>query len=260
SFFSAVHFENGGDMNFTRSKDPEALSAWFLAELKKAFDGQILSVILYGSAVTRDFNPRKSNLNFLVVLTDEGIGRIAGVQKRIGAWERKGIPVPFFLTSEHIQTSLDSYPVEFLNMRQAYRVVHGEDVLKNLDIQKKDIRLQCERELKGKLIQLRAAYILTRGKRQRLYELINLSLISFTAIFKALLHLQGMEVPPLRQDILRATCDSFGLDVGLFTMLHAIQSHEIKVSREQMAENVEGMIREIQKLSRMVDKLHIANT
>jgi len=246
-------------MKFTRNKDPKALSDWFLEELKEAFDGQILSVILYGSAVTRDFNPKKSDFNFLVVLTDEGIGRLATVQKRVGAWKRKGITVPFFLTPEHIQTSLDSYPVEFLNMQQAYRVVNGEDVLKNLDIRKTDIRLQCERELKGKLIQLRMGYILTQGKRQRLFDLIDLSLISFTAIFKALLHLQGMEVPPVRQDILRATCDSFGLDVGLFTMLHSIQSHEIKVSREQMADNVEKYILEIQKLSRMVDKLHIAN-
>jgi len=246
-------------MKFTRPKDPEVLSAWFLSELKTAFSGQIVSVILYGSAVTRDFNPRKSDLNFLVVLTDEGISRIAGVQKRVGAWRRKGIAVPFFLTPEHIQTSLDSYPVEFLNMQKAYRVVYGEDVLKSLDIRKTDIRLQCERELKGKLIQLRTGYIFTEGKRQQLYTLISQSLTSFIAIFKALLHLQGMEVPPVRQDILRATCDSFGLDVGLFTMLHSIQSHEIKVSREQMAENVEKTILEIQKLSRMVDKLHIPN-
>jgi hypothetical protein len=58
---------------------------------------------------------------------------------------------PLFLTRSDLSSSLDSYPIEFLNMKNRYRLVYGEDVLQKLSFNPLAVRLQIERELKGKL-------------------------------------------------------------------------------------------------------------
>ena len=40
--------------------------------------------------------------------------------------------------------------MEFLNFKLVHHTLYGEDLLAGLEIDKKDLRLQCERELKGK--------------------------------------------------------------------------------------------------------------
>jgi len=63
------------------------------------------------------------------------------------------------LTKADIDSSLDTFPIEFLNIKRNYTVVFGEDILEGLAFEKEFIRMQCERELKGKLLLLRAEYV-----------------------------------------------------------------------------------------------------
>ena len=48
----------------------------FTKEIKGLFGKETISVIVFGSAVTEEFDPRKSDLNFLVVLSEKGIKQV----------------------------------------------------------------------------------------------------------------------------------------------------------------------------------------
>ena len=234
---------------------PEAVFDPFCQEVQQIFGKDVVSIILFGSAATDDYIPKKSDINFLVVLTPRGIEGIDAVQKYVARWEKRNISIPLFLTKEYIEASLDSFPVEFLNMQLVYRVLKGEDVLKGLKIKRTDLRLQCERELKGNLLKLRQGFIETGGRVKPMRMLIVQSVVAFSSIFKGLLYLKGQEVPETKQEVLLAACREFKLDEGLFSVLLSVKRYEARLSRNQLEKNVKRYIQEIQKLSTIVDRM-----
>lgn len=234
---------------------PEEVFDQFSNDIEKIFGKGVVSIVLFGSAATDEYIPKKSDINFLVVLTQEGIEQIQKVQRFVARWQKRRISVPLFLTRGYINASLDSFPIEFLNMQAAYRVIKGEDVLKGIKIKKRDLRLQCERELKGNLLKLRQGFIQTGGKARALKLLITGSIVAFTSIFRALLHLRGKDVPGTKQEILLATCREFGLNEGLFSVLLSLRGGGAKLTCSQLEENTRRYISEIQKLSEFVDKM-----
>ena len=234
---------------------PEEIFDSFCREVEHLFGKEVVSIVLFGSAATDEYIPKKSDINFLVVLTPKGMDRIQSAQGIVDRWKKWGIGLPLFLTKEYIQESLDSFPIEFLNMQLAYRVIKGEDVLKNLKIKKADLRLQCERELKGSLLKLRQGFIETGGRAKSLRLLIVQSIVAFSSIFKGLLYLKGKEVPVKKQDALLAGCREFGLDEGLFCVLLSVKKYETKLKKGQLESKIKRYIKEIEKLSEMVDRM-----
>ncbi|MFH1943516.1 MAG: nucleotidyltransferase domain-containing protein [bacterium] len=232
---------------------PEAIFGQFAGEVEGIFGKEVVSVIVFGSAVTDEYVPKRSDINFLVVLTQEGIDGIHKIHRIVSRWEKRRISLPLFVTKSYIEASLDSFPIEFLNMQAAYSVIRGEDVLKDLQIKKEDVRLQCEREMKGHLLKLRQGYVQTEGKAKALRLLIARSIVSFVSIFRALLHLRGKEIPKKKQDVLLAACREFGLDEGLFSVLFSVKKYETKLSRVLLESNIRRYISEIEKLTKVVD-------
>ncbi|MFO7889544.1 MAG: hypothetical protein R6V04_04320 [bacterium] len=227
----------------------------FTADINEIFAKEAKAIILFGSATTEEYIPKKSDINFLVCLTEQGIETIDRVERKVKPWRKKNIGLPLFLTKSYIQASLDSFPIEFFNMSQTYQVIQGDDVLKDLKFNKKDVRLQCERELKGKLLSLRQGYILTRGKKKKMSQLINESMVTFISIFKALLFLKKSEVPVKKSDVILSMCRVFDLDESVFSVLLAHRKDSVKVSKDYLHDILKKYIKEIQKLSKVVDSM-----
>src|SRR2546422_978528 len=81
---------------------------------------------------------------------------------RPGAAAARGFPAakamprfePLFMTQRNIEMSLDSFPVEWLEIRERHLLLEGEDLVATLEVQQAYVRMQCEHELRGKFIQL----------------------------------------------------------------------------------------------------------
>jgi len=233
----------------------QPIARMFLEQVRDVFGKELLSVIAYGSAMTADYRPKTSDHNFLVVLTPEGIAAIRKVQRAAGGWMRDRIHFPMFMTKDFIASSLDSYPVEFFNMKQAYEVLAGEDVLKDLVIPNANLRLQCERELKGKLLHLRQGYVFTQGKPRRIRALVNQSLSAFASIFRALLFLNGKPADGTREAVLNRACGEFHLDIALFQNLAMIRQKGITYAKFELENFMERYIAEIERLCKLVDRM-----
>ncbi|NQT25838.1 hypothetical protein HQ585_10810 [candidate division KSB1 bacterium] len=225
----------------------------FEEDVQSLFGSEIVSIIVYGSAVTEDYVTKKSDVNALVVLSEKGISDLQPVQKYIKKWHKQGLASPLFLTESYITASLDSFPIEFLNMQAAYSIIQGKDVLTDLSIDPKDLRLQCERELKGKLLQLRQGFIQTEGNKRFLKSLIAESIVAFISIFRALLKLKGKAVPTTKKDVIEQTCKEFKLDAALFSDLFAIRTGAVKLSKDELEAKLKAYIAAIRTLSQHVD-------
>ncbi|MDM7924727.1 MAG: hypothetical protein QUS35_01800 [bacterium] len=227
----------------------------FAKDITGVFGDDCVSIILYGSAATADFKKGKSDFNFMVVLTPAGLGRLRSARKLVGGWERKRILFPLFISEEWIRLSLDSFPIEFFNMKQTYRVVRGKDVFDGMEIPLRFLRLQCERELKGKLLHLRANCLLSRGRPKAIRTVIARSIVTYTAILRALLFVKGRRTSDSREEILTDACGEFHLDLALFRNLLAIREKGITYTKFELEDFMDRYIAEIDRLCRDVDQL-----
>jgi len=221
------------------------------------FGDDLVAIILYGSGARGEYVPKKSDINLLIVLSDTGIEHLGDATDAVAKWRKRNVRVPLVMTRGYIESSLDAFPLEFFNIKSAYKVIHGEDILKDVVIQKGDLRLQCERELKAKLLLLRESFLEANNKTHLLRELVAQSLSAFISIFKALLYLKGDEVPEKNEAVLSATVQSFGLDREVFQTLWYIKREEKKLDRDDLKEMVQKYISEIRGLSTQVDQMDL---
>jgi predicted nucleotidyltransferase len=221
------------------------------------FGDDLIAIMLYGSGARGEYVPKKSDINFLIVLSDSGIERLSAAVSTVAKWRKRNVRTPLVMTKGYLESSLDTFPLEFYNIKSAYRLVCGQDVLKDLVIRKDDLRLQCERELKAKLLLLRTSFLEAEDKRYFLRELVGQSLSAFVSIFKALLYLKDEDVPEKNETVLSATAHEFGLDVDLFQGLWRIKRGEAKPGKEELKEIVQNYINEIRSLSRVVDQMEL---
>jgi hypothetical protein len=142
-------------------------------------------------------------------------------------------------------------------MQANYRLVHGEDVLKDLIFRPTEVRIQCERELKGKALRLRQVYLESREKPRALREIIAGSITAFTSIFQGLLYLAGKPIPRTKEEIIKEVAEGFQLDVGVFLKLLAVKRGQIKASGPELAGLFKEYVSQIDALSGMVDQLSL---
>ncbi len=234
---------------------PQNIANEFTEDVKAIFGEELISVFLYGSALSGHWDPKRSNINFLIVLSEAAIARLNAAFPLVEKWRKRLRTLPIFMTKKYIAGSLDSFPVEFLHMKRRYQLLYGEDVLAPLDIPRANLRLQCEEQIKGKLLHLREEYLATLGKRCRLQALITLTLPPFAVLFKSLLALKDAEIPVLHRDIILRTAELYGLDRDLFQQLIQAFERKGKFSLVEMNRLVAAYITEINKLTILIDQM-----
>lgn len=236
-------------------KDPKTVLPDITDAYKDLFGRDLVSIILYGSAAGKDYRPGKSDINLMIILTEDGIEALDRAFQVVRRWRRRGVAVPLFLTEEYVETSLDVFPIEYLNFKNNYNLVFGKDILKDLQFNPEFLRLQCEREIKGKLLLLREAFIETAGRGRALKAATVQALPSLVAIFGALLYLKGKDVPVERRETVRAVAELFDLEVTVFEGILDIREGRAKSGHRESFDLFKGCLREMRKLSRLINAL-----
>jgi len=236
-------------------KNPEEIFEPFCADYEALYGPDLLSIILYGSCTRGEYVPKKSDINFMLLLTEHGIAQLGKALKLSEKWRKRAVATPLFLSRAYIETSLDTFPIELLNFQASYRILRGEDPLKNLVFDRTMLRLQCERELKGKLLQLREQFLETGGNPRFIKELIARSLPTFSAIFQAVIYLHGKQVQTNRKLLLDTMQQLLSLDCRLFARLYTVKEEKMPPNPDEAIKLMEDYIEEIRRLALAVDRL-----
>jgi predicted nucleotidyltransferase len=236
------------------AKELQQVCDQFVADLEAGFGAAALdSVVLYGSAARDDYVPGRSDVNFLVLVRGLTPEMLRDLQKRWKSWRKERIALPFFMRPEMVTSALDSYPLEFMAMRAAYKVHHGRDPLAELFFNRDDVRLQCERELRGKILYLRSGLIDCEGKKDRMGELIRVSWPAMQAIFQGLLYLAGREPSLWGEALIASGNEAYGLDDELLRPILAIRTEKKLPERDRLEDLLIRYIKEVERLVDWVD-------
>lgn len=203
----------------------------FFRELLDGYGENIHSLYLIGSALTEDFDPKRSDINSIVMLRNMDLGFLEHLAPRGKVYSKKGVASPLIMTPEYVNASLDSFPVEFLNFSLIHACVLGEDVFEALKVEHSYLRNQCERELKVKLIGLRQGYLSRMGNPELLAEAFRGSISDFMPLFRAIIKLMGQEPPISSKEVLIALGKASGVDCSVFERVY--MERNAGVSKDQ---------------------------
>lgn len=209
----------------------------FIDDLKSTHGKNLSSVILYGSAAAGDFVPKRSDYNILIALHKIGPEDLRNAHACVREWARMGNPVPVYFTISELQNAADVFPIEFHQMSIARKVLYGPDVLEGLEISDKFLRLQAEYELRSKLVQLRRQYIPASASVEGLQRLMADSLSSFSALFRAVLILKGMNPPPTKHEIVALTARNLSIDGTPFEKIFSIRENKLTEKLDEKRAN-----------------------
>jgi predicted nucleotidyltransferase len=164
--------------------------------LQSAQDGNLVSVIVYGSAVAGPGNPKRSDYQILIVTERLAARDLREMRPVIRWWTEMGYEMPVLITAEEFGDSLDVFPIEFRLMKRAYRTLYGQDLLAGREASKEHLRWQTEHELRGKLLRLRSLALPASESSDQLASLMTESVVTFVRLIRSVPEIVGEE-PPL---------------------------------------------------------------
>src|SRR6202046_2064037 len=133
----------------------EKLLSQLVEKLQKAYGERLISVLLYGSAVGGDYQPKFSDINVLCVFGAIGPRELAACEEISRWWRERGNAALLLMTEREVSESADCFAVEFAGIQHSHRLLYGKDVVSSLAIDRQVFRAQVERELRAKLLRLR---------------------------------------------------------------------------------------------------------
>jgi len=195
-------------------KSSRGMIADFTGKLVEAFEDRLYSFILFGSAAGKNFIEGKSDINTMIILTEMVISDLEVIMETWEKYGRKGLAAPLIFERGHVASSLDTFPIEFSDMKQRHILLHGEDPLANAVIERKNLRYQCEREFKSMVVNLRRGYLRTGGKRDRIEALLDGSLASTLAACRGMIWMADKTPPDDISDLLKMIIDIYQSDTS----------------------------------------------
>ena len=246
----------GINMNNIKKLQPEVQKKFvpYLESMIEIYGDEIVSVFIYGSAAAGGYTTGASDINSAFVLKDLKFSVLKKGLKTVSKGINASVAAPLFLTKEYISSSLDVFPIEFIDMKENHILVCGQDVLSGLEIRGEHIRLFCEQQIKGKLVRMRQAYLEVGLSRKGMLSLMKDSLNSLVPVFRNLIRFKGENPPVSKAEILERLSALFGLDVEV--LLGVWGSRKGKKIATGDVETLAGkFMNEVEKLSVIVDKL-----
>jgi hypothetical protein len=226
----------------------------FSQEMVGLHRDNLKSISLYGSAVGEDFIRKESNINLLFVMERIDAPDLKKSLRLISQGRKKGI-VPLLLTVEHMESSMDTFPIEFLEMKDNHILLYGKDILNELKVNNRNIRFQCEQQLKGGLIRLYQVYLEVGMREKKMRSLLINSLTSFIPIFRSLLRLKGRALPIRKRDIITDLGKEFAVNGD--TLLKVLQMRERKKVKDNLEKLFRDYLEEIKKLCIICDRMEV---
>jgi len=226
-----------------------------VTQLRAAYGARLSSVVLYGSGAGGEHIPNRSDYNVLVLLESlDNAQSFVAASAVARAWRESGNPPPMTMTLEEWRRSADIFPMEYADILERNRVLHGEPPFAGISVAPADLRLQLEQQVMGKLLQLRQGALLagTDGKRQA--ELVAASLSTMMVLFRAVLRLH--DEPPTGDSTTTATRVGAlaGFDPAPFIRAVRHVHGAEKLTSTEAGQVLSGYLGAIERLNRYLDQ------
>ncbi len=227
----------------------------YLENMIGLLGSNLVTAAVYGSAVTGDYSEKSSDINLILVCEDVDLSTLKKSLKLVAKGSRERITAPLFFTRRYIETSADVFPIEFLEIKENHLVLYGEDILSGIRVDLKNLRHQCEEQIKGKLVRIRQAYLEVGLKKKGVEALLKRSLSSLLPVFRNVLRLKGEDPPRRKEEVLAKLALVFSLEAEVFITIWQDRQNDEKIGGEDAEIYLERYLTQLEKLAAAVDSI-----
>ncbi|MFQ5580592.1 MAG: hypothetical protein ACE5FZ_08260 [Nitrospiria bacterium] len=167
----------------------------FKEEVRGLAGSNGLALTLYGAIAADSFDPKRHTVRSVFVLKKVDLDMLRQLAKNGVKLGKAGIAAPVIMTPEYIEVSLDTFPLELIEIHQCHMTLFGEDYFKTLSFNDDHIRHACERELKSILIGMRQGLLAAAG-REKLFATVEADMAErLIRTLRGILWIKGLKEP-----------------------------------------------------------------
>jgi len=221
----------------------------FVEMFCKAYPKRVDSIAIYGSLARGDYREGISDINLAMVIADTGFSSLKPVIKVIDKFRKKRVTVPLLFTLNYIHKSLDSFPMEFLELKENHITIYGNDIFSTLEIDTSNLRLQVEQVLKGRLLRIRQWYLEKGLRKKELRKVMEFGLKDVFPALRNLIRLKQGSVPQGKDEVVKELENVLGMNLNF---VRQILNREYKESNEWYLANLLSLLK---KASEIADEI-----
>lgn len=227
---------------------------------QKLIDGlgdRIRSICVYGSATGPDYVKGKSNVNIALVVDRIDQALLDAIHK-VFLWGRKhAIVAPLVLTREYIESSVDTFPIEFLEIKTSGVVVCGENYFQDLAFKNENIRHECEFQARSAFLRVQQAYLEIGRDRKGIERLLHTSMNSIIPLLRTLIRFKGLKPPTGKIDLVRMLPEAVPIETDVLLEILRDKAGDEKIGKKRASEIIGPYLQTLQSVIEEIDKLQV---
>ena len=229
-----------------------------LAErLQAALGNSLKSLSVVGSSLTQDFESKSSDINTVVLLDAYDIPALNAIARLAPSLSRYRVSPPLLMTEFYLGRSCDVFGVEFLDFQLVHETILGDDPFAPMRFEKKNVRLQCERELKAMLVRLRQGYVASAGDRRMVRDILIAAAKGLTPLLRAMLWIVDADRPKTMDSTLRKAAGEFEVELGSALAAHHWRHEKPKSTDAEIESTFVTILDAVERLTTVVDALEL---
>ena len=171
--------------------------------LRETLGPRVRSIVLHGSVVRGEAVEGVSDVNLLVLVDAVDAPLLRSMAEPAREWLERERALPLLFGHDEWRSATDAFAIETSDMLEAREILHGEDPFADVMVEPSELRLQAERELRGKLLHLREGMLISADRPKELGRLLLTALPSVATYLRAALRLAGRPVPGTTPAVIR---------------------------------------------------------
>ena len=221
---------------------------------KTAVGERLLAAALYGSAARGEFDLAHSDLNIVFVFTTLGTAELEALRHAHRVWAPRRVLRPLLLARTSLEQSQDTFPLEYLLLREWHRPLHGPDLFASIRVERATLRIQVERILRAQEMGLAVSYVALANTPNGARHWASQASRAIGASASGLLHLVGETIPARRQELAERCAERFGVDREALQALLTRDRSRPRVEAPRLLESarllVERLLTTVEQLDR----------
>ncbi len=150
----------------------------------------LTSLTLYGPVLAKTFDRARQTARNVIVFRQVDLEILRELSQHGARLAKARIAAPIVMPPSYIRESLDTFPLEFLEIQLHHATLIGTDCFADLVFEPEHIRLQCERETNVLLVGMRQGLLASGGDSKHLGQLEDRAAETLTRILQGLLWLK----------------------------------------------------------------------
>jgi predicted nucleotidyltransferase len=201
--------------------DPETAAREAVEAARRAVGDRLKAAALYGSAAGGEFHPAHSDVNVVFVFSQLMTAELDALKRAHPAWVKRRVVRPLLLSRDSLEQSRDTFPLEYLLIRERHMALHGPDLFAGLEVDRSALRSQVERVLRAQELGLAVSYVALAATPGGARRWAAQAASAIAASASGLLYLRGEEIPATRRALAERCAAAFGVDPSALSALLA---------------------------------------